>query len=65
MPKLKTHKGAAKRFKKRGNGSIKHARTGKRHILTKKATRRKGNLRGMKDTSQADRARVNEMLRGQ
>jgi len=65
MPKLKTHRGAAKRFKKRGSGSIKHARTGKRHILTKKAQKRKTGLRGMKSVCQADNLRVVEMLRGE
>jgi large subunit ribosomal protein L35 len=45
MPKLKTHKGAAKRFIKRGSGSIKFRRKNRNHILTKKSTKRKRRLR--------------------
>jgi large subunit ribosomal protein L35 len=37
MPKLKTHKGAAKRFKKTGTGKILRGQTKKRHILTSKS----------------------------
>ena len=45
MPKMKTHKGAAKRFKKTGTGKLKRAKAFKSHILTKKSTKRKRNLR--------------------
>lgn len=45
MPKLKTHKGAAKRFKKTGTGKIKRNHSFARHILTKKASSRKRKLR--------------------
>jgi large subunit ribosomal protein L35 len=41
MPKLKTHSGAAKRFKKTAKGKIKRAHAMARHILTSKATKRK------------------------
>ena len=44
MPKMKTHRGAAKRFKKTGTGKIKRAKAFKSHILTK-STKRKRNLR--------------------
>ena len=37
MPKMKTHRGAAKRFKKTGTGKIVRAHSNRRHILTKKA----------------------------
>lgn len=47
MPKLKTHKGASKRFKLTKNGKIKLSHAGKRHILTKKSTKRKRQLRKM------------------
>ena len=40
MPKMKTKSGAAKRFKVRGSGSIKRSQAFKRHILTKKTTKR-------------------------
>ena len=45
MPKMKTHRGAAKRFKKTGTGKIKRAKAFKSHILTKKSQKRKRNLR--------------------
>ena len=45
MPKQKTHKGAAKRFKLTKSGQVKHAQAFKRHILTKKPTKRTRNLR--------------------
>jgi len=45
MPKMKTKSGAAKRFKVQGSGGIKRAKAFKRHILTKKTTKRKRNLR--------------------
>lgn len=45
MPKMKTHRGAAKRFKVTGSGKIKRGHAGKSHILTKKSSKRKRNLR--------------------
>ena len=45
MPKLKTKKAAAKRFKKTGTGELKRNKDYKSHILTKKTTKRKRNLR--------------------
>lgn len=45
MPKLKTHRGANKRFKKTANGGVKCRRAFRNHILTKKATKQKRNLR--------------------
>ena len=45
MPKMKTHKGAAKRFRKTGTGKLKRAKAFKSHILTKKTTKRTRNLR--------------------
>lgn len=45
MPKLKTNKAAAKRFKKTGTGELKRNKAYKRHILTKKSAKRKRNLR--------------------
>ncbi|MCB1041692.1 MAG: 50S ribosomal protein L35 [Acidobacteria bacterium] len=62
MPKLKTHRGAAKRFKKTGTGKIKRAKAFKNHILTKKSAKRKHNLAlsGLVDVS--DQARVEKLL---
>ncbi len=45
MPKQKTHKGAAKRFKLTAKGKVKRNHSMKNHILTKKSTKRKRNLR--------------------
>ena len=61
MPKIKTVRGAAKRFKKTANG-IKHKQSFKGHILTKKSTKRKRQLRGMKQVHAADKALIQRML---
>ena len=45
MPKMKTHRGAAKRFKVTGTGKVKRMKAFKSHILTKKTSKRKRNLR--------------------
>ncbi len=45
MPKLKTHRGAAKRFKLTGSGKIRRRKAYHSHILTKKSPKRKRNLR--------------------
>ena len=50
MPKLKTHRGAAKRFRRTATG-FKRKQTNKNHILTKKAPKRKRQLRGMEGRS--------------
>ena len=44
MPKMKTRKAAAKRFKQTGTGKFMHSRAGARHILTKKSSKRKRHL---------------------
>jgi len=45
MPKMKTRKSASKRYKITGSGKVKYKKQGLRHILTKKSTKRKRNLR--------------------
>jgi large subunit ribosomal protein L35 len=62
MPKLKTDRGAAKRFKKTGSGGYKRKQSFRRHILTKKSTKRKRHLRGNEMVAQADVAAVRRML---
>ncbi len=62
--KLKTHKGAAKRFKKTGSGRLKRRQAFKNHILTKKAQKRKRHLRSVTAVSHSDMGRVNQMLEG-
>ncbi len=46
MPKLKTNRGAAKRFKKTGSGKLSRSKAFRRHILTSKTRKQKRNLRG-------------------
>ena len=62
MPKLKTHRGAAKRFKKTATGKFKRAKAFKSHILTKKAAGRKRGLAKATIVSHSDAKRVREML---
>jgi large subunit ribosomal protein L35 len=62
MPKLKTHKGAAKRFRTTGTGKIKRGHSHARHILTKKTTKRKRQLDIDTLVSDADLGRVEQML---
>ena len=62
MPKMKTKSGAAKRFKVRGSGSIKRSQAFKRHILTKKTTKAKRQLRGITGVHDSDKAMVRAML---
>jgi large subunit ribosomal protein L35 len=62
MPKMKTHKGAAKRFKLTSKGRVKRGHALHSHILTKKSPKRKRNLRGTTVMAKADEARVKRML---
>ena len=62
MPKMKTKSGAAKRFQVRGSGSIKRSQAFKRHILTKKTTKAKRQLRGMTGVHDSDKAMVRAMM---
>src|SRR5579862_1420510 len=62
MPKLKTHKGAAKRFKKTGTGKILRGQSKMRHILTSKETKTKRKLAHSALVSDADHAKVARMI---
>ena len=62
MPKMKTNRGAAKRFRRTGSGKFKRAQSFRRHILTKKSTKRKRHLRGKKLVHDADTALIQRML---
>jgi large subunit ribosomal protein L35 len=62
MPKMKTKSGAKKRFKVSASGRIKRGQAFKRHILTKKTTKSKRQLRGMTGVHAADKAMVRSML---
>ncbi len=62
MPKMKTRKGAAKRFKLTGSGKVKRNHAYMGHILTKKTTKRKRNLRQSDLVSAHDVPRIKRML---
>jgi large subunit ribosomal protein L35 len=62
MPKMKTHRGAAKRFKSTANGKFKRGKAYKSHILTKKTTKRKRKLDMPTLVSPADQKKVEHML---
>ena len=59
---MKTHRGAAKRFKTTAKGRVKRGHAMHSHILTKKSPKRKRNLRGTTVMAKADEARVKRML---
>jgi large subunit ribosomal protein L35 len=62
MPKMKTKRGAAKRFRVRAGGSIKRGQAFKRHILTKKTTKNKRQLRGAVAVHPSDAPAVRAMM---
>ncbi len=62
MPKLKTHRGAAKRFKKTKNGKFLRGSAFKRHILSSKTTKRKRALRGSTTVAAVDTPKLARML---
>ena len=62
MPKLKTHRGAAKRFKKTASGKFVRGKAFKQHILTSKTRSRKRKLRGTVEVSDGDYKKLDRML---
>lgn len=62
MPKMKTRKAVAKRFKISANGKVMHSRAGKNHLLTHKSSKRKRNLKSESSVSQSDKKRIKQML---
>ena len=62
MPKMKTNRGAAKRFRKTASGKFKRAQSHRRHILTKKSTKRKRQLRSPETVNAADTKLIARML---
>jgi large subunit ribosomal protein L35 len=62
MPKMKTKSGAKKRFRVRGSGNIKRSQAYKRHILTKRTTKNKRQLRGSAEVDRTNAASVRAML---
>ncbi|HDL17742.1 MAG TPA: 50S ribosomal protein L35 [Bacteroidetes bacterium] len=62
MPKMKTQRGAAKRFKLTASGNVKRRKAYASHILTKKSTKRKRNLRQLGYVTDSDESRVKRMI---
>ncbi len=62
MPKMKTHRGAAKRFKVTAKGKIKRSKAFTSHILTKKSAKRKRNLRHSTLVSSGDEKRIKKVI---
>lgn len=62
MPKMKTHRGAAKRFKKTATGKLKRSKAYRGHILTKKSPKRKRQLRKPGIVSKGDQRRIAQLL---
>lgn len=62
MPKMKTNRAAAKRFKKTGGSKIKRGSAFRRHLLTSKSSKRKRHLRGGGYVAEADVAAVLKMM---
>ncbi len=62
MPKMKTHKGAKKRIKRTASGKLMYQKRNKRHILTKKSSKRKRQLRNEGVLSPGDAKKVDRLL---
>ena len=62
MPKMKTHRGAAKRFKVTGSGKIMHEHSNRRHLLEVKSSRRTRRLAGTTELSGAYTQKVKKLL---
>ncbi len=62
MPKMKTHRGAAKRFKVTGSGKVMRRKANRSHILEKKAPKRKRRLAGEAEVTGGDRDRMKRLL---
>jgi large subunit ribosomal protein L35 len=62
MPKIKSNRGAAKRFRRTGTGAIKRRRAFRNHILTKKAPKRKNQLARSAYVNERDHANIDKLL---
>lgn len=62
MPKIKTNRGAAKRFRKTGTGKVRRNKAFTSHILTKKSTKRKRNLRHATTVAAADQKNITQLI---
>lgn len=64
MPKVKSHSGASKRFRRTGTGKLVRQKANRRHLLQHKPTTRKRRLEGRTDVADSDTKRINKMLKG-
>jgi large subunit ribosomal protein L35 len=64
MPKMKSHSGAKKRFKRSATGKLRGKRANSSHNLEHKSAKRRRNMRNPSEISRADTKRVNKMLGG-
>jgi len=62
MPKMKSHRGAAKRFKVTGTGKVVHQQKGKRHFMSKHTSKRNRQLRRTGELEGADARRIKRLL---
>ena len=62
MPKMKTHRGAAKRLKRTASGKLRHAKRNRRHGLTKKTTKRKRQLRQSNVVAPGEQKRLTQLV---
>jgi large subunit ribosomal protein L35 len=62
MPKIKTNRSAAKRFKRSGTGKLMRNQQGRRHILTSKSSKRKRHLRGKLTVAKSMESRINSLV---
>lgn len=62
MPKIKTHRGAAKRFRLTKSGKIKRAKAFKSHLLTKKSSKRKRNLRRATYVAAVEAKKIKQLI---
>ncbi len=61
MPKMKTHRGAAKRFKRTGTGKLRRRQANKNHIMKKKSPKRVRQLRGSVEVAKADERKLRDL----
>lgn len=64
MPKMKTHKGTAKRFKRTGTGKLRRRHSGRGHLRLAKGKNSYRRLKGDEDVAPADTQRINKLLGG-
>ena len=62
MPKVKTHRGAAKRFKKTGTGKLVHAKQGRRHFMSKRSRKRNRSLKEEGQLTRGDNKKIQKLV---